>query len=76
MLSTVLMLLAGVAVLGFTDFASADENDHDEYEDGYDHDDDHVDDDSDGYHDDDHDDDDQEDDDDHHDHSVNSGLSS
>lgn len=74
MLSTVLMLLAGVAVLGFTDFASADENDHDEYEDGYDHDDDH--DDSDGYHDDDHDDDDQEDDDDHHDHSVNSGLSS
>lgn len=74
MLSTVLMLLAGVAVLGFADFASADENDHDEYEDGYDHDDDH--DDSDGYHDDDHDDDDQEDDDDHHDHSVNSGLSS
>ncbi len=74
MLSTVLMLLAGVAVLGFTDFASADENDHDEYEDGYDHDDDH--DDSDGYHDDDNDDDDQEDDDDHHDHSVNSGLSS
>lgn len=74
MLSTVLMLLAGVAVLGFADFASADENDHDEYEDGYDHDDDH--DDSDGYHDDDHDDDDREDDDDHHDHSVNSGLSS
>lgn len=74
MLSTVLMLLAGVAVLGFTDFASADENDHDEFEDGYDHDDDH--DDSDGYHDDDHDDDDQEDDDDYHDHSVNSGLSS
>ncbi len=74
MLSTVLMLLAGVAVLGFADFASADENDHDEYEDGYDHDDDH--DDSDGYHDDDHDDDYQEDDDDHHDHSVNSGLSS
>ena len=74
MLSTVLMLLAGVAVLGFTDFASADENDHDEYEEGYGHDDDH--DDSDGYHDDDHDDDDQEDDDDHHDHSVNSGLSS
>ena len=75
MLSTVLMLLAGVAVLGFADFASADENDHDEYEDGYDHDDDH--DDSNGYHDDDHDDDDQEeDDDDHHDNSVNSGLSS
>lgn len=74
MLSTVLMLLAGVAVLGFADFASADENDHDEYEDGYDHDDDH--DDSDGYHDDDHDDDDHGDDDDHHDHSVNSGLSS
>lgn len=74
MLSTVLMLLAGVAVLGFADFASADENDHDEYEDGYDHDDDH--DDSIGYHDDDHDDDDHGADDDHHDHSVNSGLSS